>query len=255
MWRHFIISLIGCISVANAFSSTRARLLPLTQPSNAARSCASKSSTALLVGLTLYGSQGSRSPLVNWAAYELGLDFTMGDLAKNPHPFGQIPCLVDTDKDATVFESGAILLYMTTLASKDDKKSQAEVYSWVCWANASLDPICFLETPDGKVYDTGLKNSNNKRIRQLDQILDQRQYLVSEDKFSVADVAVASYLLYVIQFFPDIDLSPWPGIVRYLKDCVSREAYAKAFGPPVQAFLVEKLENMGNKDKKLFGMF
>jgi hypothetical protein len=26
------------------------------------------------------------------------------------------------------------------------------VTSWISWANASLDPICFLETPDGKVW-------------------------------------------------------------------------------------------------------
>lgn len=75
------------------------------------------------------------------------------DLSKNPHPFGQIPCLTDDD-DVVVFESGAILNY---LQSKADKKGMAgnarsaEVASWISWANASLDPICFLETPEGKV--------------------------------------------------------------------------------------------------------
>ena len=103
---------------------------------------------------TLYGSQGSRSPLVNWAANELNLDIAMGDLSKNPHPFGQIPCLVDDDDDVVVFESGAILMY---LQAKADGKSavgdgrSAATASWIAWANASLDPICFLETPEGKV--------------------------------------------------------------------------------------------------------
>jgi glutathione S-transferase/alpha,alpha-trehalase len=73
--------------------------------------------------LTLYGSQGSRSPLVNWAAYESGLEISMGDLSQNPHPFGQIPCLEHKfhpqcnddssdikDNTVIVFESGAILL-------------------------------------------------------------------------------------------------------------------------------------------------
>lgn len=106
--------------------------------------------TSLAMGLTLYGSQGSRSPLVNWALYELGLDFEMGDLAENPHPFGQIPCV--TDDDVVVFESGAILLYLNSISNKKlDAKQQAQILSWVAWANASLDPICFLETPDGKV--------------------------------------------------------------------------------------------------------
>jgi glutathione S-transferase len=76
-------------------------------------------------------------------------------------------------------------------------------------------------------------------------------------EFSLADVAVASYLLYVIQFFPDVDLhSKWPNIVRYMKDCAAREAYGKAFGANVQGFCLERLGDMQSGDKKkLFGVF
>jgi glutathione S-transferase len=209
----------------------------------------------------------SRSPLVNWAAYELGIDLNMGNLGENPHPFGQIPCLVDNthDEEVVVFESGAILLYLNSILAADSPKrkhqQQGEIFSWVSWANASLDPICFLETPQGKVYDTGLRDTNNRRIRKLNQILADRKFLVDDGhSLTVADVAVASYLLYVVQFFPDIDLSHWPQIVRYMKDCASRPAYAKAFGEPVQAFVLDKLEQMGKDDgskekKNVFGMF
>ena len=215
--------------------------------------------TTSLHAMTLYGSQGSRSPLVNWAANELKLDLEMAsDLSRNPHPFGQIPCLTD-DGDVMVFESGAILQYLQAKSKGDaapDSKSGA-ISSWISWANASLDPICFLETPDGKVYDTGLK-SQNKRIAKLDEILSGSSYLVG-DEFSLADVAVASYLLYVIQFFPDVDLMRWPNIVEYMKACASREGYGKAFGDRVQGYCVSRLSEMqksgGGKEKKLFGVF
>lgn len=100
--------------------------------------------------LTLYGHPGTRSPLCNWGAIEVGIDLKMGDLSKNPHPFGQIPCLTD-DNDVLIFESGAILLHLHD-KSKDSLSpaEDAAVKSWVTFANASLDPICFLETPDGK---------------------------------------------------------------------------------------------------------
>lgn len=105
-------------------------------------------------------------------------------------------------------------------------------------------------------YDTGLKNTQNKKIHRLNSLLGENTYLTG-DKLTVADVAVASYLLYVVQFFPDIDLLTWPNMVRYMKDCASREAYAKAYGEPVQTFLLDKLEAMGTSstEKKLFGMF
>ena len=212
--------------------------------------------------LVLYGHPGTRSPLVNWGAYEMNLELKMApDLSANPHPFGQIPCLTDAkNKDVVVFESGAILQYLHDL-SKGKTKSwtpaqSAAITSWITWANASLDPICFLETPDGKVYDTGLKQPN-KRIDVVERLLASNQYLLGdgEDMFSLADVAVASYLLYVLQFFPGVDISRWPNLIRYMKDCASRPAYAQAFGKNVQGYLVEKLEAKPKESGKLFGMF
>ena len=254
--------------------STLSFLLLASAACNSAAFCPSKtcsvrtsasdapsSTTSLsMAGITLYGSQGSRSPLVNWGASEVGLDLTMGDLSKNPHPFGQIPCLTDED-DVLVFESGAILQYLYSKASKtngDSESRKAAITSWISWANASLDPICFIETPEGKVYDTGLKKPN-KRIDVLDKLLSKQDFLV-EGGFSLADVAVASYLLYVPQFFQGTDLSRWPNVVRYMRQCAEREGYGKAFGPNVQNYLVAACDGMmANRDydekKKLFGMF
>jgi len=248
--------------------------------------------------LILFGHPGTRSPLINWACHELKLgddDFVMAsDLSKNPHPFGQIPCLVDGD--VVVFESGAILLYLhhkyragsrTSMTTTTDKANGA-VTSWITWANASLDPICFVETPEGKVYDTKLRQPN-RRVERLDGILRHREWLVADNEdgsdaeFTLADVAVSSYLLYVVQFFPDPRIwkfvsQEWPNVARYMLECASRPAYGEAFGQAVQASLVGKLRDaaaegaaaagapspendvddrgqIGNPKKKLFGMF
>lgn len=121
-------SLLLIASSAAAFSSSPNGLKSSRIPAHT-----SQSSTSLSMTLTLYGSQGSRSPLVNWAANELNLSVEAGDLSKNPHPFGQIPCLTD-DNDVLVFESGAILNYLQSKAADkgihDDKK-MAEVSSWI----------------------------------------------------------------------------------------------------------------------------
>ena len=105
-------------------------------------------------------------------------------------------------------------------------------------------------------YDTGLKKPN-RRIDVLEKLLGEQDFLVKDDGFSLADVAVASYLLYVIQFFPDVNFADrWPNIVRYMKECANRDAYAQAFGSNVQSYLIRTLDAMGGKqEKKLFGMF
>lgn len=238
-------------SIISLFLPASFAFVPQTPTGNSIR----KTQSSLEMGATLYGSQGSRSPLVNWGAEEVGFSLTMGDLSKNPHPFRQIPALTDDD-GVLVFESGAILqyIYLKTASEKDSASRRAQITSWIQWANASLDPICFLETPEGKVYDTGLRKPN-KRIDVLDGILSKQDYLV-DGEFSIADVAVASYLLYVPQFFRDIDLSRWPNVVKYMKRCADRPAYGKAFGSNVQSYLISCLDSMGGEqEKKLFGIF
>ena len=176
------LSAVEAFAPTTSFSARRQQSAASFASIIPAQSTSPTTATTLSAELTLYGSQGSRSPLVNWAAYELGLDFDMAsDLSSNPHPFGQIPCLVSKTgdgKEEVVFESGAILLYLDQLAEKNSPKEKGEIFSWVQWANASLDPICFLETPQGKVYDTGLKDTQNKKIHRLNDILGKQQFLV-----------------------------------------------------------------------------
>lgn len=97
----------------------------------------------------LWGSRGSRSPLVDWWLHELGVEWDAPS-AGNPNPFGKIPCLRDGEN--VLFESGAILLYLAGKYGRlESSKEMADAYKWVTWANASLDPICFVETPTGQV--------------------------------------------------------------------------------------------------------
>ena len=84
--------------------------------------------------------------------------------------------------------------------------------------------------------------------------MSENEFLV-DGGFSLADVAVASYLLYVPQFFQGIDLSRWPNVVRYMKQFAAREAYGDAFGSNIQQYLVSVLDEMEGEKKKLFGMF
>ena len=236
-------------------SERRRRRHSTTVASSSSHSSSSSSDESSLTSsssggvFTLYGSQGSRSPLVDWYLHEKQIPFEAKDPhdVSNPHPFGQVPALRQNEDDVEVFESGAILLYLADACGElADAKAKSNAYSWVLWANASLDPMCFKEDANGRVIDTGIKN-DTKGMRRLDDVLSKREWL-SGDAFGVADVAVAAYLLYVPQFFQGVSFKRWPNVAKFMGRCCSRESYAKAFGPRVQSYLIaELMKDVGNE--------
>jgi glutathione S-transferase len=257
------------VVTTTTLSVTTRRRITMSKSSSSSSSSSLGMSTSMppesSTGLILYGHPGTRSPLINWACLELQLNWTMGDLQCNPHPFGQMPCLTDHDGDVVVFESGAILQYIHENYSTSlllSRKDRAAITSWIMWANASLDPICFKEN-NGRVYDTGLCVAN-RRMDRLDSILSSQQWLVSNDAFTLADVAVASYLAYVLQFFPDVTLADkWPAAANYVHAAVQRPTYGQAFGVATQSRLLAGLAKdiaaatagSTKAPPKLFGMF
>jgi Glutathione S-transferase, N-terminal domain len=127
----------GFLEMREAFIST-----PLTYPPY-------RPTTNLDMGtLTIYGEPGSRSPTINWAAYELDLPFVnaQNDYT-NSHPFRQISCLVDDD--VIVFESAAILIHLVSKIKPMETQRYAAIVSWITWANTSLDSICFVYKENG----------------------------------------------------------------------------------------------------------
>jgi hypothetical protein len=157
-----LVSLIFTLSL-----SVEAFVLP-----NPSRATHLKRLNVVSMGLTLHGSQQTRSPLVSWFLLENDIKHEMKPPRPSNHPFGQTPfltgiCIIlsasdklftftaDRDKNETllpfpddggveVFESGAILLYLAqTYGPAREPKQLGADLSWVVWANSELDPLCF----------------------------------------------------------------------------------------------------------------
>lgn len=173
--------------------------------------------------VTLHGSPQSRSPLVNWYLLENQIPFTQAPGRPSKHPFGQVPYL--TDGEVEVFESGAILLYLADAYGGNNTPQQRASYTkWVVWANAELDGLCFGKGMSGTQLD-----KPSPALDKLEAILNDKEWLVN-NAFSVADVAVGSYLNYVPVFFRKADPSSRANIVKYMLRCAERPAFAEAFG-------------------------
>ena len=201
-----------------------------------------------VMSLTIYGSKSSRTPLCHWFCYEEKIAFKE-ERFSDAHPFGQVPFCSD-EGGVEVFESGAILLYLADAYGKGntDAARRAKYTKWVVFANTELDYLCF-----GKGMSGTSINKPGRAMDKLEQILSSSDFLV-EETFSVADVAVASYLNYVPVFFPSVDMSSRPSVSKYMLRMAEREAFAKAFGTE-HADMVKKKAASWAGVKKSGGVF
>jgi len=98
-------------------------------------------------------------------------------------------------------------------------------YTYLLPRSSDLDGLCFGKGMSGTQLD-----KPSKGLDILEKLLSNNEFLVN-NQFSVADVAVASYLNYVPVFFGNVRKLPnRPSIARYMVTCANRPAFAKAFG-------------------------
>ena len=178
--------------------------------------------------IKLYGAARSRASIVRWYLEELAIpyEFVLLDMSAGEHhqpeylkinPFGKIPAIVDGD--FTLFESGAILLYLDRKYGKNQLSIEQEALlnQWTLFANATIGPGVFIEANREKELP--------KLMTPLNNILTQHPYLLG-DEFTVADVAVGSILNY-IPLMLKLDLSAYPAVVNYIKSLATRPAFKK----------------------------
>ncbi|KXZ43038.1 hypothetical protein GPECTOR_106g132 [Gonium pectorale] len=184
--------------------------------------------------MKLYSNPASRGRIIEWYLHEIGaasdvevINMDMrekrehkSESFKKVNPFGKLPAL--EDGDFKLFESGAILLYLADkygkLATVHERAAAAQ---WTLFANSTMANSVFVEQfrersmPD--VFTT------------LDALLAKQQF-IEGDAFSVSDVAVGAYLLYIPAFLPQVlarvDLSPYPNVLAYMKRMAERPACA-----------------------------
>lgn len=178
---------------------------------------------------------------VRWALEEAGIPYRVATTPfseRGPdhlaaQPFGQVPWL--TDGDISIFESGAILLYLgerSTALLPADPQLRAQVIAWVFAALSSVDLPAqpwalfrFMEfagdSPEARFFDDFLK----LRLERMEAIFSSREWLAGE-KFSVADLLMTDVLRQVDRFG---GLAGYPACHAYLTRMTARPAFLKAY--------------------------
>jgi glutathione S-transferase len=184
--------------------------------------------------LKLYAGARSRASIVRWyleelqAPYELvQLDMGAGEHLQAPYlainPFGKVPGILDGD--ISLYESGAILLYLAEKYQQmpTDLAARAKIYQWVLFGNATLGQGIFNEATREK--------ETVRMLTPLQQHFQEHSFILG-DTFSVADVAVGSILFFIPTMLP-VDLSPYPAVVAYIQRLSDRPAFqAGMLGKP-----------------------
>jgi glutathione S-transferase len=184
---------------------------------------------------------------VRWVLEEAGLPyrvesvpFRARDAEHFSHqPFGQVPWL--TDGDISIFESGAILLYLGERCEAlmpADPHRRSDVIQWLFAAlnsveAASLPWSLFVfsgdtaETPGRKQLDEFLK----ARLTHLEAVLAGREWLAGT--FSIADVLMADVLRLVDRFD---GLATHPACRDYVARATARPSFVKAHADQMAHF-------------------
>jgi glutathione S-transferase len=180
--------------------------------------------------LKLYGGAFSRAAIVKWYLEELSVpfEFVLLDMQNGEHkkpeyleinPVGKVPAIVDGDFQ--LWESGAILLYLAEKYANlpASLEYRATLTQWVLFANATLGPGVFVEAYRDREMP--------RLMTALTSILTKQPFLLGEE-FSVADVAVGSLLAYIPIMLKEVDLTPYPAVLDYMKRLTERPAFQKA---------------------------
>ena len=170
------------------------------------------------------------------------------DLSKGEHktpeytkinPNQVIPAIIDHDVPGgpvTLFESGAILLYLAEKSGKllpAGARERAACYQWMFWHSATFVPgvITLHLMAQGRIpRESDKEQSARARARVLYGMLETRlaqsRYLAGDD-YCVADVMMSPML--TRRSWHGVDLAELPAVKRWYEAIVARPAAAEAF--------------------------
>ncbi|RKK05292.1 glutathione S-transferase [Pseudoroseomonas wenyumeiae] len=203
--------------------------------------------------ITLYTYNTPNGRKISVALEEMGLPYEVKviDITKGEQfdpeflkiaPNNKIPAIVDSEgpdgRPISVFESGAILLYLAEKTGKGlpaDPRGRTAVYEWLMWQMAGFGPMpgqvhFFLGQPEGPAREFGLERYG-KETRRLYGVMDKhlagRNFLATEGEPSIADFAVIGWVWRHERH--QIDLADYPNVRAWYDRMMARPGVARGF--------------------------
>ena len=156
-------------------------------------------------------------------------------------PNNRIPAIIDKDNnDYSLFESGAILMYLAEKSGKllnfSDKEEYYRTIEWLMWQMGGVGPM-FGQVHHFVKYNKGKSEYSEQRYSKeakrlygvMDKILEQNQYIAGKS-YSIADISIWPW---TARFdWQEIDLNEFPNVTRWYKEMANRPAVQKGWLVP-----------------------
>jgi GST-like protein len=204
-----------------------------------------------MITLHTWGTPNGRK--ISVALEEMGLPYTVKvvDITKDQQfdpaflaisPNNRIPAIEDTDgpdgAPVSVFESGAILLYLAQKTGRfggADAREKIAVWEWLMWQMGGFGPMPgqvhhFLMVKDPADQKYGLARYSKETLRLygvLDRRLAGRDFVATAGEPSIADFAILGWAWRHERH--QVDLALFPNVQRWYAAMMARPATERGF--------------------------
>ena len=153
---------------------------------------------------------------------------------KKISPFSKVPVIIDHKRNQTIFESGAILIYLAELSEKFyDKKNRTEINQWLMAQMGYVGPMLGQHhqfhhyNPGKSKFGEERYFKISKRIYQeLDEVLSKSKFLSGHD-YTIADIGTFPWI--ARHKWHDIGLKKYKNLTRWYLEIYERDAVKKGF--------------------------
>ena len=153
---------------------------------------------------------------------------------KKISPFSKIPVIIDHKNKRTIFESGAILIYLADQSGKFfDKKDRTEINQWLMAQMGYIGPMLGQHhqfhhyNPGKSKFGEERYFKISKRIYQeLDEVLSKSKFLSGND-YTIADIGTFPWI--ARHEWHDIGLKKYKNLTRWYLEISERKAVKKGF--------------------------
>ena len=149
-------------------------------------------------------------------------------------PFSKIPVIIDHENNESIFESGAILIFLAEKSGKFyDKNERLKINQWLMTQMGTIGPMigqhhqCHHYNPGKSEFGEERYFKIAKRIYQeLDNRLKQSKFIAGKN-YTIADIATWPWL--ARHEWHDIGLKNYENLSRWYLEIANREAVIKGY--------------------------